>query len=86
MIPLSPYKTFFKEINSIITKFIWNNKRLKNKLKTLQRSPAKGGLALPNVQLYFWACRLCCLKTLLEVNSEIAWRNIEASAVLPHRL
>ncbi len=84
MIPLSPYKTFFKEINSIITKFIWNNKRPRIKLKTLQRSPAKGGLAFPNMQLYFWACRLRSIKTWLEVNSEIARRNIEASAVHPH--
>ncbi len=75
MIPLSPYKTFCKEINSIITKLIWNNKRPIIKLKTLQRSPAKGGLAFPNIQLYFWACRLRSIKTWLEVHSEIAWHN-----------
>lgn len=86
MIPLSPNKTFFKEINSIITKFIWNNKRPRIKLKTLQKTPAKGGLAFPNIQLYFWACQLRSLKTWLKVDSDIAWRNIESSAVHPHRL
>lgn len=86
MIPLSRRITFFKEMNSLLTKFIWNKKRPRIKLSTLQRRSDKGGLSLPNLQLYFWACQLRSLKIWLQVDSQIAWRDMEASVVLPHRL
>ncbi len=65
MIPLSPYKTFFKDMNSITTKFIWNNRRPIIKLKTLQRSPAKGGLAFPITFNYISGHVSCALLRLV---------------------
>ncbi len=48
MLPLSPPPGYFKEINSIISKFIWNDKCPIIKLTTLQHTNRAGGLAVPN--------------------------------------
>ncbi len=47
MLPLSPPPGYFKEINSIISKFIWNDKCPRIKLTTLQHPNSAGGLAVP---------------------------------------
>ncbi len=52
MLPLSPPPGYFKEINSIISKFIWNDKCPRIKLTTLQHPNSAGGLAVPNFELY----------------------------------
>ncbi len=44
MLPLSPPPGYFKEINSIISKFIWNDKCPRIKLATLQHPNSAGGL------------------------------------------
>ncbi len=49
MLPLSPPPGYFKEINSIISKFIWNDKCPRIKLTTLQHPNSAGGLAVPNL-------------------------------------
>ncbi len=53
MLPLSPPPGYFKEINSIISKFIWNDKCPRIKLTTLQHPNSAGGLAVPNFELYY---------------------------------
>lgn len=50
----------------------------------LQRRSDKGGLALPNLQLYFWACQMRSHKIWLETDTKIAWCDMEALAVFPH--
>ncbi len=47
MLPLSPPPGYFMQINSIISKFIWNDKCPRIKLTTLQHPNSAGGLALP---------------------------------------
>ncbi len=54
MLPLSPPPVYFKEINSIISKFTWNDKCPRIKLTTLQHTNSAGGLAVPNFELYYW--------------------------------
>ncbi len=58
MLPLSPPPGYFKEINSIISKFIWNDKCPRIKLTTLQHTNSTGGLAVPNFELYYWSFQL----------------------------
>ncbi len=58
MLPLSPPPGYFKEINSIISKFIWNDKCPRIKLTTLQHPNSAGGLAVPNFELYYWSFQL----------------------------
>ncbi len=54
----SPPPGYFKEINSIISKCIWNDKFHRIKLTTLQHPNSAGGLAVPNFELYYWCSSL----------------------------
>ena len=46
---------YFKQFDRICNKFLWNNKRPRMKLSKLQRPVDKGGLGIPNLQLYHYA-------------------------------
>ena len=48
-IPIMPPKTFFKEVNSIISLFIWSHKVSRLKRKLLYYPRAEGGHNLPNL-------------------------------------
>ncbi len=86
MLPLSPPPGYFKEINSIISKFIWNDKRPRIKLTTLQHPNRAGGLAVPNFELYYWSFQLKALHNWVDPQSTVSWRVIEADKVKPNRL
>ncbi len=86
MLPLSPPPGYFKEINSIISRFIWNDKRLRIKLTTLQHTNRAGGLAVPNFELYYWSFQLKALHNWVDPQSTVSWRVIEADKVKPNRL
>ena len=52
MLPLSiPVYTFISK-DKMITEFIWAGKKARMNLARLQAKPEKGGLKLPNMQLY----------------------------------
>lgn len=51
-------KSFFTNINSLISSFIWNNKPPRLQKSLLQRARGDGGLGLPDLQHYYWACNL----------------------------
>ena len=53
MVPLAPPKGYWEKLHSCISKFVWNGKRPRLKLRTLQRDRTQGGLALPNFKVYF---------------------------------
>ncbi len=78
MLPLSPPPGYFKEINSIISKFIWNDKCPRIKLTTLQHANSAGGLAVPNFELYYWSFQLKALHNWVDPQSTVSWRVIEA--------
>ncbi len=86
MLPLSPLPGYFKEINSIISKFIWNDKCPRIKLTTLQHPNSTGGLAVPNFELYHWSFQLKALHNWVDPQSTVSWRVIEADKVKPNRL
>ncbi len=86
MLPLSPPPGYFKEINSIISKFIWNDKCPRIKLTTLQHPNSAGGLAVPNFELYYWSFQLKALHNWVDSQSTVSWRVIEADKVKPNRL
>ncbi len=74
---------YFKEINSIISKFIWNDKCPRIKLTTLQHPNSAGGLAVPNFELYYWSFQLKALHNWVDPQSTVSWRVIEADKVKP---
>ncbi len=84
--PFSPPPGYFKEINSIISKFIWNDKCPRIKLTTLQHTNIAGGLAVPNFELYYWSFQLKALHNWVDPQSTVSWRVIEADKVKPNRL
>ncbi len=86
MLPLSPPPGYFKEINSIISKFIWNDKCPRIKLTTSQHPNSVGGLAVPNFELYYWSFQLKALRNWVDPQSTVSWRVIEADKVKPNRL
>ncbi len=86
MLPLSPPPGYFKEINSIISKFIWNDKCPRIKLTTLQHPNSAGGLAVQNFELYYWSFQLKALHNWVDPQSTVSWRVIEADKVKPNRL
>ncbi len=86
MLPLSPPPGYFKQIYSIISKFIWNDKCPRIKLTTLQHPNSAGGLAVPNFEFYYWSFQLKALHNWVDPQSTVSWRVIEADKVKPNRL
>uniref|UniRef100_A0A8C4S8Q7 Reverse transcriptase domain-containing protein n=1 Tax=Erpetoichthys calabaricus TaxID=27687 RepID=A0A8C4S8Q7_ERPCA len=77
-------KLFFKQLDSIITSFIWNSKHPRIRRATLQRPQAEGGMALPNFQFYYWAANIQAIKTWTQINAHTqAWSAIEVKSLAP---
>jgi len=86
MLPLGPPPSYFKDIHSMISSFIWDGRRPRVRLNTLQRPKLLGGLAVPNVELYYWSFQIRALSKWLDPQSTTAWRLIESAKILPHKL
>lgn len=71
----------FKMIDKLISQFIWQHKRPRIRLKTLHLAKNKGGLALPNIKLYYWAAQLAAIVTWISGNEEVKWTQIEQGEV-----
>lgn len=83
MIPMPPPPKYFDELRTLTTKFIWNNKRVRIRLRTLQRPKHSGGLAVPDFKLYYWSFQIKQLTIWCNQNAVTPWRQIEI--VKPHR-
>lgn len=57
-LPIYLPKTFFKELDKIISHFIWSGKTSRAKYSILQRTKDEGGLALPDFRAYYWAANI----------------------------
>lgn len=57
-IPILIKKSFFKQLDGEITRFIWDKKPPRIRKDFLQRPKQVGGMALPNFLHYYWACNL----------------------------
>lgn len=86
MIPLSPPHQYWDKLQSAVSKYIWNGKRPRLKLCTLQRDRKEGGLSLPNFKLYNWAFTLRPLTDWFRTDSQVSWRELEESLVSPNPL
>ena len=72
-----PPQTFFKEVNSIISSFIWSNKESRLKRKLLYHPRAEGGLNLPNLELYQVAAQAFYVDRIINKTNEDPWIDIE---------
>lgn len=85
-IPCFLTKSFFTKIDSVISSFIWNNKRPRIRKLFLQRPKMTGGMALPNFQIYYWAANIrCLLYWFLDPSSmdSPGWLHIESHSCSP---
>lgn len=57
-IPIFINKSFFRQLDREIGRFIWNKKPPRIKKDFLQRPKHVGGMGLPNFQYYYWACNI----------------------------
>uniref|UniRef100_A0A670II53 Reverse transcriptase domain-containing protein n=1 Tax=Podarcis muralis TaxID=64176 RepID=A0A670II53_PODMU len=61
-IPIIKGTSLFKNWQKILTKFIWQGKRARVKLKYLTDARERCGFAVPNIRLYYEAACICWIK------------------------
>lgn len=84
VLPLAPPTGCSKELNTMVTKLIWNNKRPRVCLKSTHRPKSHGGLSLPDFWSHYLAFQMRSLRTWINADSVVSWRAIEAT--ITHRL
>lgn len=73
-------KTFFKNLDRLISRFLWNGKTPRVKLKTLCRPTEQGGLNLQDFQLYYLAAQSRAIWIWIkDLEHPPAWKQIEQS-------
>ncbi len=78
MTPTQPTLSWFKSLDSIITKFYWKNKTPRIKLTTLQKLRTQGGLEAPHFYHYFLANQLQNIHKWIHPDpSESTWLDVE---------
>lgn len=79
MLPVEIPKRTLDDLDKMISKFIWQKKRPRIRLKTLQSPKSDGGLKLPNLRYYFWAAQMKPLIVWIQNDTFTRWLNIEKS-------
>lgn len=74
---------FFKDINKHLSKFIWNNKMPRINFNKLTKPKEKGGIALPNLQFYYWSAQVKHMVSWYNERTDSMWVNIEATVCAP---
>jgi len=86
MLPLNPQVGYWDKLHSLVTSFIWNSRRPRIKLTTLQRHKTAGGWGVPNFKVYYWSFVLRTVQSWLDSTNSTSWRSLEENLVHPHRL
>lgn len=76
-------KTFFKSVNKMLTSFIWKNSSPRIAFKTLTKSREKGGLAIPDLQRYYWAAQTKNIISWVQRRNSAVWIDIEEELCTP---
>lgn len=84
-LPIFLTKSFFSNLNSQISSFIWHKKQPRINKNILQRPRTMGGMALPNFMYYYWAANIRALLYWLrddgsDVNST-EWIGLERASI-----
>ncbi len=85
-LPIFIPKSFFSNLEKIISSFIWNNKPRRIGLKHLVKPKEVGGLALPRFQTYYWAANFRNLLYWVQHDLQLCkplWVQIEAICCSP---
>lgn len=57
-LPIFLSKSFFSQIDKMVSQFIWNKQNPRISKDFLQRQRLEGGLALPNLRSYYWSANI----------------------------
>lgn len=59
-VPILIPKSFFTQLGSVISSYIWQGKRPRIRRALLQRPKKDGGMGLPDFRHYYWASNIRC--------------------------
>lgn len=76
-LPIKIPMSTFNMLNKWISKFIWQNKRPRIKLKTLMCPKEVGGLNVPNLKNYYFAAQLRSIITWVCQEDDTIWYRME---------
>ena len=77
MIPLAPPVGYWKRLDTLLRKYIWNGKKPAIKWSVLQYRKSGGGWTLPNFKLYHWSFVLRSLNVWLDNDNTTSWKGLE---------
>ena len=80
----SPKTTYIREINSLFTKFIWNNKRPKVQANLMSQDYSTGGLKMLNLNSFCRAAKIKWVKRLYNAANHNSWK-ILAKTILEEK-
>ncbi|KAJ0066046.1 hypothetical protein NL108_001272 [Boleophthalmus pectinirostris] len=80
-IPLPLTELFFKQINKLLLRYIWNNKKARLRLRLLYMPYETGGLQLPNFKWYYWSVQLCSAMFYFSTEDPPSWVGIEQETI-----
>lgn len=76
-LPIKISTATFIMLNKFLSKFIWQNKRPRIKLKTLMCSKELGGLNFPNLKNYYYAAQLRSMVAWVRREEDSIWCKME---------
>uniref|UniRef100_A0A8C5PW05 Reverse transcriptase domain-containing protein n=1 Tax=Leptobrachium leishanense TaxID=445787 RepID=A0A8C5PW05_9ANUR len=76
-VPIPVAAEFFVTLRSLILKFIWSKGKPRVRYETLCRAKSRGGLALPDIKLYFYATQLTRVLDWSLTSAEKLWLDLE---------
>lgn len=92
-LPTEIPQTHWSELNKTISRFIWQGKKPRIKLKAVELPKEQGGMALPYFKDYFYAAQTKYLVNLCNPTYQAKWKDIEITlmndpplqAILAHK-
>ena len=75
LLPIDVNDVFFQQVKTIITKFLWKDKKPKIKIETLFQTIPQGGLKLSNIELRNTAFKATWVTKLADKNKQF-WKSV----------